>query len=48
MGFLSIAQANPLAYSCSFILHKSYTNVMLDQRRKGIRNTQRQIILKAH
>ena len=41
-------QAYPFAYSCSFTLHTSYKNVMLDQRGEGCQNAQRQIIIKAH
>ena len=30
-----IEQANPFAYSCSFTLHTSYTNDILDQAGGG-------------
>ena len=39
-------QANPFAYSCSFTLHTSYKNGMLDQMGEGCKNTQTQISIK--
>ena len=41
-----IDQANPFAYSCSFIKHTPYQNDMLEQRRgEGYQNAHKQIII---